>query len=285
MSDLVLSGSSLNGANMNRTGYSFNTVTLPSGMLCDLKKILEFKIAPYKEVYLNSPVVVDISDVKDLQIIDYEGMTKLCREYGLYLIGLSGASTEERVLELARRNIPVVNSTKFARIREENFKPRGVTNTLEVKVPVHIPVPYEVKVPVEVKTPDPVMVISRNIRAGELISAPDNSVVIFGTVARTAKIVASHNIIILGDLLGEVYAGSPKNAQTEGYSKGFIYVSGMFMPTLVAVAGHYQTADDIENSPYLQSIYGVHGQVVVSLNGKTLNYCQAKDYQHNSSNN
>ena len=36
---------------------------------------------------------------------------------------------------------------------------------------------------------------------------------------------------------------------------------------------------------YLQSIYGVHGQVVVSLNGKTLNYCQAKDYQHNSSNN
>ena len=254
MSDLVLSGSSLNGANMNRTGYSFNTVTLPSGMLCDLKKILEFKIAPYKEVYLNSPVVVDISDVKDLQIIDYEGMTKLCREYGLYLIGLSGASTEERVLELARRNIPVVNSTKFARIRE-------------------------------VKTPDPVMVISRNIRAGELISAPDNSVVIFGTVARTAKIVASHNIIILGDLLGEVYAGSPKNAQTEGYSKGFIYVSGMFMPTLVAVAGHYQTADDIENSPYLQSIYGVHGQVVVSLNGKTLNYCQAKDYQHNSSNN
>lgn len=279
MSDLVLSGSGLNGANINRTGYSFNTVSLPSGMLSDLKRILELKIAPHKEIYLNSPIVVDVSDVKDLGIIDYEGMAKLCREYGLYLLGLSGALTEQRVKELSDRNIPVVNSTKFARIREENFKPRVITNTLEVKVPVHIPVPYEVKVPVEVKTPDPLMVITRNIRAGELISAPDNTVVIFGTVARTAKIVASHNIIVLGDLYGEVYAGSPKDANTEGYSKGFIYVAGMFMPTLVAVAGHYQTADDIENSPYLQTIYGVHGQVVVSLNGKTLNYCLAKDFQ------
>ena len=123
------------------------------------------------------------------------------------------------------------------------------------------------------------MVVSHSLRSGECISAPDTSVLILGNVARTARIIASHNVFVFGDMHGEVYAGSPKDKDTDGYEKGIIYVSGVFQPTLVAIAGNYQTADDMENNQSLKSLYGEDSSVIVSLNGRSLNYCHVKDVQ------
>ena len=264
---------------MLRTGYSFNTIVLYKGTAEELEIFLEQKIAPNKEIYQNSPVVIDVSNIDFLKNIDYKSLLAACRKYGLYLLGLSGVHTDERAQTLAEMDIPVVNSTKFARIREENFKPRVITKTVEVKVPVHIPEPYEVKVPYEVKSHEPMMVIGHSIRSGECISAPDTSVLILGNVARTARVISSHNIFVFGDLYGEVYAGSPKDRDTEGYKKGLIYTSGVFQPTLVAIAGNYQTADDMENNQSLTNLYGNNTAVIVSLNGRSLTYCHVKDVQ------
>ena len=167
-------------------------------------------------------------------------------------------------------NIPIVNSTKFARTREENFKPRIITKTVEVKVPVQIKVPYEVRVA------EPLMVINRNLRSGDLISAPNNSVLVIGNVASTARIIASHNIIILGDLHGDVLAGAPKGQDTKGYPSGMIYVSGLFEPSLVAISAQYQTADDLECNHKLQGIYGSRGGIKVTLTNDMLNYTKLK---------
>ena len=70
---------------------------------------------------------------------------------------------------------------------------------------------------------------------------------------------------------------------TDGYEKGIIYVSGVFQPTLVAIAGNYQTADDMENNQSLKSLYGEDSSVIVSLNGRSLNYCHVKDVQTSQS--
>lgn len=254
------------GASIVRTGYSFNTISLCEGSVKELENILKQKIAPNKEIYENTPVVIDVSQVNFLVDVDYNALCEKCKEYSVYLIGLSGIHTEERANILISRHIPIVNSSKFARIREENFKPKIIEKTVEVKVP------YEIKVPYEVKITEPLLVVEHNVRAGELISAPDNSVVIFGNVARTARVIASHNVIIFGDLLGEVYAGSPKNKDTQGYKDAFIYVGGMFQPTLLAICGQYQTADDMEMTSALKEIYNQECRAKITLDGRVLNY-------------
>ena len=261
-------------ASMSRTGYSFNTVTLLSGSVKELREFLESKIKPNQEAYLNTPVVIDISMVNYLNDLDYSMLVKTCKEYGLFLIGLSGAVNEQRANTLISMGIPVVNSSRFARMREENFKPKVITKTLEVQVPVHIKEPYEVRVPYEVKVSEPVIVINRNIRAGEQINAVDNSVVVFGNVGRTARIVASHNVFIYGDMQGEVYAGSPKNKDCSGMKDAFIYINGTFRPTLVAIAGQYQTADDMEQIESVSKLCNKKVDLKITLNERSLCYCE-----------
>ena len=270
MTDIYSTSTSNLGASIARTGYSLTTITLNTGTLEELKDILEKKIAISPEVYNNSSIVIDIANVNFLHELDFKAMQALCREYGVFLIGLSGVINEDRAKTLYDMNIPIVNSTKFARMREENFKPRIITKTVEVKVPVQIKVPYEVRVA------EPLMVINRNLRSGDLISAPNNSVLVIGNVASTARIIASHNIIILGDLHGDVLAGAPKGQDTKGYPSGMIYVSGLFEPSLVAISAQYQTADDLECNHKLQGIYGSRGGIKVTLTNDMLNYTKLK---------
>ncbi len=274
------SGSADDKLSITRTGYSFNTILLQNGTAEELSDFLEKKISPNAEAYDNTPVVLDVSNVNNLYNLEYAQLQQVCAEHSMYLIGLSGIHSEERAKILTEKKIPIVNSTRFARMREENFKPRVITKAVEIQVPVRIPEPYQVKVPVEVKRPEKMMVINHSLRAGESVSAPGNSVLVLGNVARTARIVASHNIFVFGDLYGEVYAGAPKDRNTSGDEKGLIYVSGVFQPTLVAVAGNYQTADDMESNQSLKSLYGEDTSVIVSLaNGKSLNYVHVKDVQ------
>ena len=51
--DNANSNSSNSVASMSRTGYSFNTVTLLSGSVKELREFLESKIKPNQEAYLN----------------------------------------------------------------------------------------------------------------------------------------------------------------------------------------------------------------------------------------
>jgi len=263
---------------MNRSGYSFNTISLKSADPLELSAFLEQRIAPCSELYDNTPVVLDISELAYPEFIDYTAFKKICEKFNLYLIGVCGITTEQRAEPLIKKGIPIVNTTKFARIREENFKPRVVTQSFEVKVPVKVPVPYEVKVPYEVRIPEPMMIVARNVRSGERISSRGNSVAIFGSVANGAEVIASHNIIIFGDLNGSVYAGSPDSNDKPGYPQGFIYTQGQFNPTLVAIAGNYQTADDMLRDPLSGPVRKYSKCLLVTLDGNTLNYQKAEDF-------
>lgn len=266
----------LKGVNLSRTGYSFNTITLPGGSTAELAALLEEKIAPNREAYLNSPVVIDIARVADLEKLNYEELAQTCRKYGMFLLGLSGALTESQASYLYSRDIPLVNSNRYARVREQNFRPKVITQTFEVKVPIKIPVPYEVKVP-EYHTPEEMLTIRRHVRSGESISARGSSVTVFGSVSSGARVIASHNVIIFGDLYGEIYAGSPKNTDDPGDPKSFIFVLGRFSPTFVAIAGNYQTADDMEQDAADSPLKGHRQSLLVSLDGKALKYSFARD--------
>lgn len=257
----------VNGSLM-RTGYSFNTIVIKDLNLEHLEQLLTLKVSPNREFYAFAPLVLDVSAVSNFEDLDYKKLVDICNKFDIYLIGLSGITSEEVINLLKTKKVPVVNSNRFVRIREENLQPKIITKTFEVEVPV------KVNVPVEVKISEPLIVISRNVRTGEIITAKDNSVVIFGNVAATARIIASHNIIIFGSLFGEAYAGSPKNAESSGYEPSFIYTSGTFKPTLCAICGNYQTADDMEHDNKIIPFYGKKQELLVYLSkdGKSLQY-------------
>lgn len=262
---------------MIRTGYSFDTISLVRGTASECRAVLELRVGRTPEVYRSRPFVLDVSAVRDLNAIDYPALVALGREFGMFLLGLSGATTEERAQALAARGIPVVNSSRFARMREESVKPKIITRTVEVKVPVEVEVVREVKVPTPVRESVQMCVVRRNVRSGEAIKAPGNSVAIFGSVANGARIIASYNIFVFGDLMGEVYAGSPRDSGDPGAPDSFIYAEGAFNPTFVAIAGNYQTADDIENDPLGPAVREGQRGTLAYLKGRALRYCEARD--------
>lgn len=268
---------------ISRTGFSLNVIDLQSGSLDDLPLILQQKIAPNHEAYRHHSFVLDISRISNLNSLDFAALQQQCLEYQIYLIGVCGVTSEDAAALLAQKGIPLVNTNKYARVREENLKPKVVVEKVEVKVPVEVPVevkvPYEVKVQVPVPVNQPLTVVNRTVHSGETISAPGNSVVVFGSVGSGARIIASHHIIVFGDIKGgEVYAGSPRDASDPGYTEAFIYSAGKFNPSLVSIAGNYQTAEDMESDPLIGPLQGKDVCVVVSLEGTSLRYWQADEF-------
>ena len=267
-----------------RSNYTLNTIALSDCKTETLDALLKNKIDPQKEAFFGSPLILDISNLSYIEDLDFERMKSVCAAHGMFLIGVSGITSESQHQKLVRRNIPVVNTNRFARIREENFKPRVVTQTLEVKVPVKVPVPYEVKVPVEVKTATALKVIARPIHSGETVTALDNSIIIFGSVGSGARIIASHNVIIIGDIRGgEIYAGNPKSTQDPGFVDAFIYTSGVFRPSCLAIAGNYQTAEDMEHDDFVKTLLDKNVAVAVRLEGRSLRYFNGKEFSPKNS--
>lgn len=267
MSEEFQNATQLRTGAVTRTGYSLNTITVATGEVQELEEILKLRVANAPEGLFNeTPIVIDVSEVEDLKKIDYAALCELFRRYHVFLIGFSGVDNEQRALELTSRNIPVVNSLRFARIREENFKPRVITQTIEVKVPQIV------------RDPEPMLVIRRNLRSGESIQAPGNSVCVMGSVANGARIIASHNVLVLGNLFGEIYAGSPKNKSDPGFPGSFIFCQGRFDPTLIAINGNYQTADDMEHEQIPLTLdHEIHG-IIITLDGSKLKYGRSRDY-------
>ena len=269
MSDEGINQGTLRSGSMTRTGYSLTTVALTQGTAEELEAVLNNRIAGAPDgIFQDLPLILDISEIKNLQSLDYEALKDQCRRHGLFLLGLSGALNEHDAKLLTTKGIPVVNSSRYARIREENFKPRVITERVEIEVP-HI-----------IRDPEPMMVIARNVRSGENIQAPGNSVCILGTVANGARIIASHNVLVLGDLLGEVYAGSPRNNNDPGFRSAFIYCQGRFAPTFIAICGIYQTADDMEREGLSRSTGREVRNLLTVLKGNKLFYGHNRDFNN-----
>lgn len=270
----------LNGE-INRSAYSINTIVIYDHLISSLHELLTYKIDPSPKVYHNSAFVLDISYIKDLNLLNFDKIKQCFNEHNLFFVGVSGLSEDAQIEYIKSQGVAVVNSNKFAKIRQEQVEPTVIVKTLKLEVPIEKKIPYEVKVPYEVVKSTPIKVINRNIRSGETISAPDNSVIIFGSINSGARIIASHHILVFGDIKGaQLYAGNPKNQDDPGFKEALICVSGDFEPNFIAIAGNYQTAEDIENDPFAGPVANENKGLVISLKGTSLHY----DSLHNFSN-
>lgn len=258
---------------ISHTGFSIAVIKIREGTAAELESILASKIDGSMGTWRNSPVVLNVEDVGNLNSFDFLTLQSVCREHELFLIGVTGVVNEDRAESLTRRRIPVVNSSRYNRIRESNLKPRIITQFIEVKVPVPIIKPYEVQVPYEVKVPGPVKIIRRNVRSGESISAQNSSIAIYGSLGSHARIIASHHIFVFGNVNeADLIAGAPMDDDDPGMADSFIHVQGNFNPAVVAIAGNYSSGEDLYNDPLLTAVRNKNRGVVISLDDTNLKY-------------
>ena len=264
---------------VSHTGFSLASIKVQEGTVEELEYILQQRIDTTHGAYHNSAVVLNIEDVGNLNAFDFVKLQDVCRAHDLFLLGVSGVVNEDRAESLVRRRIPVVNSNRYARVREENLKPKIVTQLLELKVPVAVPVPYEIKVPYEVKTPSPVRIIKRNVRSGETVHGQNSSIAIYGSLSPHARIIAAHHVFVFGNVnSADIFAGSPHDTNDPGRPDALIHVQGDFIPGVIAIAGNYRTAEDLDNDPLLTQVCQKKNGVIVTLEDNNLHYYTVSSY-------
>ncbi|WP_201316442.1 septum site-determining protein MinC, partial [Dyella sp. EPa41] len=85
------------------------------------------------------------------------------------------------------------------------------------------------------------------VRSGQQVYARERDLVVTGTVANGAEVIADGSIHIYGGLRGRAMAGA------QGDEKARIYISD-FRAELVAIAGHYRVFEQIPKDLEGQSV-------------------------------
>jgi septum site-determining protein MinC len=102
----------------------------------------------------------------------------------------------------------------------------------------------------------PSLLVEAPVRSGQTITNPDGDVIILGTVASGAEVVAAGSIHVYGSLRGRALAGAYGNKSARVFCR-------RFEAELIAVGGTYLVAQDTESR--LRNL-----PVQVWLSGKTL---------------
>lgn len=93
------------------------------------------------------------------------------------------------------------------------------------------------------RTREPSLLIEEPVRSGQTITFPAGDIIVDGSVASGAEIIAGGSIHIYGALRGRAFAGSTGNARARIFCR-------KFEAELLAIDGLYKTADDVE--PHLR---------------------------------
>ncbi|PHP66099.1 septum formation inhibitor MinC [Zhengella mangrovi] len=180
--------------------------------------------------FLKRPVMLDVTGIG----MDRDSLLDLVSrlgERGIRIMGIEGASDGELGPDLPPAmsgGLPA--SDLDARTQE----------------PASGPVPAQ---------PAPSLMVTEPVRSGQTLIS-DGDITIIGSVASGAEVVAGGSVHVYGTLRGRVSAGSSGNASARIFCR-------KLEAELVAIAGFYQTSEDLE--PRL------HGQAVqLWLDGESI---------------
>ena len=109
---------SLPVGDISHTGFSLAAIKIQSGSVEELEQILSSKVDRAHDAYKHTSVVLNVENVGNLNSFDFLKLQDVCRAHDLFLVGVTGVINEDRYEALVRRRIPVVNSNRYARIRE-----------------------------------------------------------------------------------------------------------------------------------------------------------------------
>ncbi len=212
---------------------------------------LERRVRSAPQLFSRAAVVLDLSHLLDLPDDGtVDALLEAVRSAGMLPVGLAYGTSEVEALSI-RMGLPLI-----AKFRAAYEPADGGSIAPPAPAPAASPAPAAEPVrraePVR-SEPAPVVAglgsqqFDGTVRSGQQIYARERDLVVSGTVANGAEVIADGSIHIYGSLRGRAMAGA------QGNEKARIYISD-FRAELVAIAGHYRVFEQIPKDLEGQSV-------------------------------
>ena len=209
---------------MGRSYLAF--VLAPERPFVDWLSELDRRVESSLSFFANRPLVLDLSIAAPTKAETFE-IVAFIEERNLRLIAVDGVEPDW----LPERLAPLPGKVQSAGV----FEPR------EVNIAPGLEKPRAATWESEAASGSPcaALLVSEPVRSGQSIIYPHGDIIIVGSVASGAEIIAGGSIHVYGSLRGRAFAG------TNGNTNARIFCS-KFDAEIMVIDGLYKTADDFD---------------------------------------
>jgi septum site-determining protein MinC len=201
-------------------------VIAPERPLVDWLVELDRRVESSLSFFANRPLVLDLTNVAPTKAEAFE-IIAFIEERNLRLIAVEGADPDWLPPRLAPLPGAVQSVGMFAP-KDEERPSRPEPPQAEAWEPE-----------ASIGPPSAALLISEPVRSGQTIIYPHGDVIVVGSVASGAEIIAGGSIHVYGSLRGRAFAG------TNGNTNARIFCS-KFDAEILVIDGLYKTADDFD---------------------------------------
>ena len=211
---------------------------------------LERRVRTAPQLFARAAVVLDLSHLLNLPDDGtVDALLEAVRSAGMLPVGLAYGTSEVDALS-QRMGLPLI--AKF-RAAYEPADGGSIAPPAATAAPSPAPEPARRAEPAR-NEPAPAAPpgqgaqhVDGTVRSGQQVYARDRDLVVTGTIANAAEVIADGSIHVYGSLRGRAMAGA------QGDEKARIYISN-FHAELVAIAGHYRVFEQIPKDLEGQSV-------------------------------
>jgi len=188
---------------------------------------LEQRVRTAPQMFLRTAVVLDLSHLPELPDDGVvRALLEAIRSAGMLPVGLAYGTRDTEALA-ARMQLPLIAKFREAYERAES--------AIE---PVAPPPASAMRAPGPAPAPLLAQVHDGHVRSGQQVYARGRDLVVHGTVANAAEIIADGSIHVYGSLRGRVLAGAQGDRDTRIWCTDF-------RAELVSIAGQYRVIEDL----------------------------------------
>jgi septum site-determining protein MinC len=224
VSNLVLNRQSLTFR--ARTYVAF--VFIPRAPIAEWLMDLDATLERSRCFFADYPVALDLSAVR-LSPAGIAHLVANLEERNIRVLGIEGIEPTERTATLP----PILRAGRTTPDREQPETP-------PVPAPAIVSAPAAAS-PAPKEQQAASLMIENPVRSGQSVVFVDGDITILGSVGSGAEIIAGGSIHCYGTLRGQAMAGATGNPRARIFCH-------RFEAELLAIGGHYRTADEIEES-------------------------------------
>ena len=196
---------------------------------------LEHRVRSAPQLFARTAVVLDLSHLSALPDDGaVDALLEAVRSAGMLPVGLAYGTSETEALA-KRMGLPLIAKFRAA------YEPAGrAAAPAPAAEPAAAPAPAREALPAESAHAPSQGTLHHDgtVRSGQQVYARDRDLVVTGTVANGAEVIADGDIHVYGGLRGRAMAGAQGNADAR------IFVHD-FHAELVAIAGHYRVFEQL----------------------------------------
>lgn len=179
--------------------------------LDELEQQLQATIQRAPNLFLGSPIVIDLEKVKHLGELNFSKLNDILTNSGMVPIGVRGGS-EEQHQAAKNDHFPILLTSKL-NVTELNKNKKEDTHPLA-------------------------KIVTTPIRSGMQVYAKERDLIVTAAVSPGAELFADGNIHVYGALRGRALAGVQGNIQARIFCR-------TLDAELVSIAGYYLTKEDM----------------------------------------